>query len=65
MNNKDAELEKLRRSLKIREALQKDFNNLYVKRFTADWRNQRFLRKLEIDIMSLDNLEALLKGSVG
>jgi hypothetical protein len=43
----------------IKEVLKKDFNNLYQERFTMDWRDQRLVRGLEIDVMSLDNLEKL------
>lgn len=45
---------------KIKEALKKDFRKLYVKEFTANWKNTRLVREVEIDVMSLVNLEALL-----
>ncbi len=44
----------------IREALKKDFRKLYVKEFTTNWETVRLIREVEIDVMSLDNLEALL-----
>ena len=44
----------------LREALKKDFKRLYVKQFTTDWEAQRLIRNVEIDVMSLDNLKALL-----
>ncbi len=44
----------------IREALKRDFRKLYVKEFTTSWEIERVIRETEIDVMSLDNLEALL-----
>ena len=44
----------------IKEAIRKDFHKLYVKQFTTDWREQRFLRDIEIGVMSFDNLTNLL-----
>ena len=44
----------------IREALKKDFRKLYVKEFTTNWETVRLIREVEIDVMSLDNLYALL-----
>lgn len=46
---------------KLREALKKDFKNLYVKEFTTDWQAQRLVRETEIDVMSLNNLLALFE----
>ena len=40
-----------------REALKKDFNNLYQKEYTTDFKEKRLIRNTEIDIMSLDNLD--------
>ena len=45
---------------KLREALKKDFHKLYVKEFTTNWKEERFVREVEIDVMSLDNLLALI-----
>jgi hypothetical protein len=44
---------------KLRLALKKDFDKLYVKEFTTNWEAERFIRGVEIGIMGLDNLEAL------
>ncbi len=44
----------------MREALKKDFHKLYVKAFTTTWKAERFVRDVEIDVMSLDNLLALI-----
>lgn len=41
----------------LKQALIKDFNELLVKEFTADWKIQRLVTGLQIDVMSLDNLE--------
>ena len=41
----------------IQRSLIKDFNDLYVKKFTTDWKTQRLIRSLEIDVMSFTNLE--------
>ena len=48
----------------LREALRKDFNSLYVARFTTNWVVERKLRSLELDIMRLDNLMALINSEV-
>lgn len=41
---------------KLKEALKKDFQKLYVKQFTTNWEAQRLIRETEIDVMSLHNL---------
>lgn len=51
-----------REELKI--ALKHDFNALYVKGFTTSWEAERLVRGIEIDVMGLDNLEALLAEKV-
>lgn len=43
----------------LAEALAKDFDAIYVKGFTTDWREQRMVRRLELKIMPLDNLSKL------
>lgn len=48
---------------KLRKALNKDFEELYVKEFTADWEIQRLLRSIEINLMSFDNLRQLIYSS--
>lgn len=44
----------------LREAIRKDFHQLLVKEFTADWKIQRIVRDLEIDVISLDNTMQLI-----
>jgi len=44
----------------LQKALIKDFEQLYVKGFTTDWREQRMVRELEIKVMTFDNLKALI-----
>ncbi len=44
----------------IREALKKDFRELYVKEFTTTWELERIIRSIEIDIMPLKNLIKLI-----
>lgn len=46
---------------KLKEALKKDFNNLYVKEFTTDWEANRIIRGYEIEVMSLSNLEKIIE----
>ena len=48
--------------IRLREALRKDFNSLYVDRFTTNWVVERKLRSLELDIMRLDNLMVLINS---
>jgi hypothetical protein len=45
---------------KLKEALIKDFNALYVKGFTFDWQAQRLIRSTEINVMQLPNTLKLL-----
>lgn len=45
----------------LRNALKRDWRTLYVKEFTTNWREQRLIRETEIDVMSLENLLALIK----
>jgi len=45
---------------RLRKALIKDFNNLYVKEFTTDSQIQRVIRQVEINIMPLDNVMKLI-----
>jgi hypothetical protein len=45
----------------VKKALKKDFKNLYVQEFTTDWKAQRLLRVMEIDIMSLENTMKLFE----
>lgn len=39
----------------LRQAVRKDFHELLVKEFTADWKIQRLLHDLELDVMDFDN----------
>lgn len=55
--NKDITVEKLRK------ALMKDFESLYVKEFTTDWKVQRLIRQVEIGLMPLTNTMELLKNN--
>jgi hypothetical protein len=50
---------------KLRVALIKDFENLYVQEFTSDWRAQRLIRNLEIGVMSFEHTVKLLKDKPG
>ena len=45
---------------KIREALKKDFNHFYQPEYSTDYALQRMDRKIEIEIMSLNNLFDLI-----
>jgi len=45
---------------KLREQLSKDYNALYVKEYSTMWETERFLRKSELNIMSLDNSVELI-----
>ena len=50
---------------KLKQALVKDYNNLYQKGFTSSWREQRFIRKIEISIMDFNNLRKYNKHKIG
>jgi hypothetical protein len=39
----------------LRQAIRKDFHELLVKEFTADWKIQRLLHDLELDVMDFGN----------
>tara|TARA_R110000868_G_scaffold15413_1_gene70306 strand:+ start:168 stop:422 length:255 start_codon:yes stop_codon:yes gene_type:complete len=43
--------------IKLVKALQKDFEELYVKEFTTAWKENRLIRNIELGIMRLDNTE--------
>ena len=47
----------------IKEALKKDFNELYVKEFSTAWDLERVVRGIEIDIMPFKNLMKLVGRS--
>ena len=40
---------------KLKEGMIKDFNDLYVKEFTTEWKLERWCRKTEINLMTVDN----------
>lgn len=46
----------------LRRALKKDFAELYVEKFTTDWKVQRFFRDIEIGLMPFENTMKLIKG---
>jgi len=48
---------------KLREALKRDFNHLYVKEFTFAWRMERVVRAIEIDLMSLKNTMGVIDNA--
>lgn len=50
--------------LKLVRALQKDFEKLYVKEFTTAWKENRFIRNIELGVMRLENLQALIDKQV-
>lgn len=45
------------KDLGLVRALQKDFHALYVKEFTMGWKEYRFIRDIELGVMSLENTE--------
>jgi hypothetical protein len=46
-----------KKETKLVEALRKDYKQLYVKEYTTRWREERFIRTIELGIMSLKNSE--------
>ena len=40
---------------KLKEGMIKDFNELYVKEFTTEWKLERWCRKIELNLMTVDN----------
>jgi hypothetical protein len=42
---------------KLVKALKEDYKQLYVKEYTTGWREQRFIRNIELGVMSLKNTE--------
>ena len=49
---------------KFKQALQADFNALYQKEYTADWKEQRLVRNIEIGIMEFKNVKNYIKEGV-
>jgi hypothetical protein len=56
-------MDKKQLELKLRNALMKDFDNLYQREFTTNWEFQRVIRRIEINIMELDNTMKLFERS--
>ena len=46
---------------KLRQAILKDFKELLVDEFTANWKAERFLIEMYLSVMSLDNTMKLIK----
>ena len=49
----------------LRQAILKDFKELLVKEFTADFEAKRFLIEMYLSVMSLDNTMKLIKELEG
>jgi len=47
----------------IKDALKKDFNELYVKEYSTAWEIERMVRGIEIDLMPFKNLMKLVGRS--
>ena len=45
----------------IRTAISKDFETIYVKEFTTNWKIERLSRNLEIGVMDFDAIQALIR----
>ena len=45
----------------IRIAISKDFETIYVKEFTTNWKIKRLSRNLEIGVMDFDAIQALIR----
>ena len=52
--------EECKPDIKLVRALQEDFKKLYVKEYTTDWKEQRYIRNIELGIMRFDNLEKFI-----
>lgn len=46
----------------FKKALYKDFEALLVKEFTTDWKVQRMIMKMQIDVMDFDNVIELVRS---
>ncbi len=46
----------------VRKALIKDFEKLYVPEFSATWEMERMVRRIEINLMELENVMKLFEG---
>lgn len=46
------------------DALDRDFRKLYVKEFTTTWNEERMHRRLELEVMSLENTETYVHQAV-
>lgn len=45
----------------FKEALLKDFNELYTDKFTLDYEAKRIIREMEIEVMDFNNVKQLFK----
>jgi len=45
----------------IRTAISKDFETIYVKEFTTNWKIERLSRNLEIGVMDFDAIQSLIR----
>ena len=45
----------------IRTAISKDFETIYVKEFTTNWKIERLSRNLEIGVMDFDAIQDLIR----
>ena len=45
----------------VRTAISKDFETIYVKEFTTNWKIERLSRNLEIGVMDFDAMQALIR----
>ena len=46
---------------RIREALKKDFNELYQRGYASNYKSLETIRNTEINIMSIDNIRKLIE----
>lgn len=51
-------------NIKLVRALQKDFKELYVKEYTTGWKEERFIRNIELGVMQLKNTEKYIEELV-
>ena len=46
----------------LRKALRQDFHSLYVKEYSTNWEVERFVRDIELGVMSFENTLKLING---
>ena len=49
----------------LKEAIKKDFHELYRKGYCTDWEAKRLVRDVEIDIMEFKHLKKAIRESEG